>query len=558
MIDDLNVSNAAGPNRPSKSYPTIKSQPVTHHPTPPAGLEHWPDEIWQDYKDAYIRLTTLHVEQRTHLLFACVELLPRETPTIPGYNTPRLKLRGGASARSSLRLLALADALRWYEESLQGSLPIPGCGQERPVSTIRLSPEPRLGELVIARIPTLPLRSCAGLRMHRMVPMEALPSSVSQQLAGQPAEKKLRPWLIEHCFFDLLACPDCIGGLVILADNPVLRAVSHYPLHTSTDGREIMHVRAIPRTGHSLDTIRLRLNELRPDGHSVAADVTLDALGEADVSLPQKACKTSLEVRCTRRGLLSSPPYTPFLRAASFEIRPVRGRIAIEVPARKAGRASSRYEIEMTDQNLVVPVLVGESEVSSAPPRLTLLLNSRSVPTGIPVEEVIFRDDRPFAVSFVRGLAANAINRILFVDPYFSFEDIREFALASKPRTLPIEILTGASANWTEQLKHSGSAASHGELMLADLKKINEFQLNWGLPAVNVSVMSNLVIHDRFLVVDNTVWQFGNSFRSLGTGPISTAVKIRQPSLLFTTLDEVIQKADNFQSYWDKVKNKGS
>jgi hypothetical protein len=35
--------------------------------------------------------------------------------------------------------------------------------------------------------------------------------------------------LIEHCFVDLVANLDCAGGLVLLAANPIVRNVSHYP-----------------------------------------------------------------------------------------------------------------------------------------------------------------------------------------------------------------------------------------------------------------------------------------------------------------------------------------
>ncbi len=81
-----------------------------------ADLEHWPDEIWSDYPAAYVRMTTLRVDREHHLLFGCVELLPRETVLLPGYNAPRLALPRGATAMSSLTVLATGAALRcpWF------------------------------------------------------------------------------------------------------------------------------------------------------------------------------------------------------------------------------------------------------------------------------------------------------------------------------------------------------------------------------------------------------------------------------------------------------------
>jgi hypothetical protein len=300
----------------------------------PAGLEHWPDDIWSDYPFAYVRLTTLRVAREIHLLFGCVEMLPREIQPLPDYYAPRLKLRRGATATSSLTVLTLEAALRWYEDSRSGVLAIPGTDGPARVRTACLAPEPRLGNLVVARTPTVPVSWHSGPRMHRMVPMDALPEAVTGRLAPTPDGSALHAWLIEHCFIDLVANPDCAGGLVLLAANPIVRGVSEYPLRKLPDGREVLGVKLVPRSGSSLDTIRVRLSELRPDGHSLMQEVSLDPFGEAEVILPQEAQDTALEVSCTRRGLLSAPPHTGFLRSVGFEIRPVRATMSVEVPAR--------------------------------------------------------------------------------------------------------------------------------------------------------------------------------------------------------------------------------
>lgn len=524
----------------------------------PAGLEHWPDELWSDYPLAYVRLVTLRTERESHLLFACVEMLPREIQPLPDYHAPQLKLPRGATAMSSLAVLTLEAALRWYEDALSGMLVIPGTDGPARVCAVRLAPEPRLGKFVVARTPTVPVSWHSGPRMHRMVPMDGLPEAVSKALTPTPSGCKLRDWLIEHSFIDLVANPDCAGGLVLLAANPIVRDMFHYPLRKLPDGREVLGVRLVPRNDCSLDTIRVRFSELRPDGHSSTPEVSLDPLGEAEVILPQEARDTALEVSCTRRGLLSAPPHTGFLRSIGFEGRLVRAMMSVEVPARSKARDGSRYEVPVADAGLAVAGEAGRPAESGAAARLELLLGTRTAPVGEPAEEVVFGNDRPFAVSFVRGLVSRAISRALFVDPYFSFDDIRDFALSAWSGSCRVSVLTSARAAWTKPLSHLATGKPHGDLMLADLEEINRVLNGNRLSAINVGVMGDPGFHDRFLVVDDIVWFFGNSFRSLGDGEVSMASKVRDASVLLPMLLDASAAAISFAEFWGRNRPKGN
>jgi hypothetical protein len=286
-------------------------------------------------------------------------------------------------------------------------------------------------------------------------------------------------------------------------------------------------------------------------------EVPLDPLGEAEVTLSQQVQDTALEVSCTRRGLLSAPPHTGFLRSIAFETRLVRATMSVEVPARSKGRDGSRYEVPVADSGLTVAGLAGRPAESGAAVRLALLLGTRTAAVGKPTEEVVFRDDRPFAVSFVRGLVSHARSRALFVDPYFSFDDIREFALSAWSGSCRISILTSAKAAWTKPLDHFATGKPHGDLMATDLEAINRIRTRNGLPSVNVGVMDDPGFHDRFLVVDDIVWLFGNSFRSLGDGTVSMASKVRDASILLPMLVNASTEAESFTGFWERIKPKG-
>ena len=515
-------------------------------------LRHWPEEICSDYPAAYVRIATLRVDGDTHLLFGCVELLPREIALLPSHQAPRLKLPRGATAMSSLKVLATDAALRWYESVLVGPISIPGTDGTAIVRTVRLAPEPRLGDLVVARTPTVPVAWTSGPRMHRMVPMEALPEAMAALLTPTSGSSTLRDWMLEHCFIDLAAHPDCAGGLVLLAANPIIRHVSEYPVRKLPDGREVLGIRLVPRVGYSLETVKVRLSEIRPDGIGFARDVALDQLGEAEATLSQEALDTAIEVSCSRRGLLHEAPHTGFLRSIGLQIRPVQATLSVEVPARSKTQTGSRYDVPVADSRLSSASQVGRPAETGAASRLVSLLAARAQPVGRIAEQVVFRNDRQFAVTFVRRLVAHANSRVLFVDPYFSFDDIREFALSVWSGSCTVSALTSVEIGWTQRVQHLASSESHGDLMIADLEQINRIRNGNGLSSVEVGIMGRPGTHDRFLVTDDAVWHFGDSFRSLG-GALSMASKVRDiPSLLPMLLDAQA-KATPFAEYWARV-----
>ena len=172
---------------------------------------------------------------------------------------------------------------------------------------------------------------------------------------------------------------------------------------------------------------------------------------------------------------------------------------------------------------------------------------------GRTAEQVTFRDDRQFAITFVRGLVAHAHSRVLFIDPYFSFDDIRDFAFSAWSGSCTVSIVTTVGVGWTKRVQHLATDRPHGDLMIADLEQINRIRNGSGLPSIEVGIMGEPGIHDRFLVVDDSVWHFGDSFRSLG-GALSMAFKVRDmPSLLPMLLD-ARDAATPFAEYWARAK----
>ena len=80
-------------------------------------------------------------------------------------------------------------------------------------------------------------------------------------------QTNVRGWLANRLGFDLLAYDDFLGGVVLLAPNPVARGVGTYIKETLADGSERLGVRATLRQGADVNTLRVRLRRRTTGRH---------------------------------------------------------------------------------------------------------------------------------------------------------------------------------------------------------------------------------------------------------------------------------------------------
>ena len=174
--------------------------------------------------------------------------------------------------------MPVADAIRWYENAASGHIAVPGLPHIE-VATSPFLPEPALGRLLISDELPFALSWYGGVRVHRLVPGEDLAEPVADLIAAKENEKQtaVRAWLDEFLGFDLLAYDDFLGGLVLLAPNPVARGVATYIKEVLADSSERLGVRAALRQGADVSTLlRVRLREERPGGISMYGKRALD------------------------------------------------------------------------------------------------------------------------------------------------------------------------------------------------------------------------------------------------------------------------------------------
>jgi hypothetical protein len=524
----------------------------------------WANDLSEDYHAAAVRLVTLTENRVQHLLFASIELHPHEIPPPPPAVEPQRKHFGEASLRVSLVVMSVREALDWYQSALSGSMKVPGLSPEVPVTTSRFSPEPILGRLLISNELPFALAWHGGLRIQRLIPMEDLPDLISGLISAKQSERqtKIREWLDNYLGFDLLAYDDFLGGVVLLAPNPVARGVGAYIKEILPGGRERLGVKAAVRQGVDPRTLHVRLSEERPGGISVL-ESRLDHFGMTEFVVPEKTHRLGLELACDKRGVLSIRPPAHFFRSVHVTSLSTIPQGTVEVPARRRGEPSTTLPlmtVRPTPQTAQPPILSGALKLFD-------LQTRREARTGYQRpdgyfqstghdERVLF-NDRVAAISFVHGLTRHAHERVIFVDPFFDEKDVRGFALMTQYEGVSVSVLTGRGENLSRKsIDPEDKAKFPGDAFANDLEALNADLQSKGrsVPAVLLMGDTARVYHDRFLVVDDVVWHFGHSFNQIGYLEVSLAARLLHPEEIRSLILEDVGNAAAFLTTWPALR----
>jgi hypothetical protein len=525
----------------------------------------WARDLSEDYHAAAVRLVTLTENRVQHLLFASMELYPHEIPPPPPAIESQRKNFGEATLRVSLVVMSVRDALNWYQSALSGSTKVPG-SPEVSLATSRFSPEPILGRLLISNELPFAFAWHGGLRIHRLIPMEDLPDRIVSLISAEKSERQttIRTWLDDRLGFDLLAYDDFLGGIVLLAPNPVARGVGTYIKEILAGGRERLGVKAAARQGVDPRTLHVRLREERPGGISVL-ESRLDQFGMTEFVVPEQTHRLGLELVCDKRGVLSIGTPAHFFRGFHITSQMTIPQGAVEVPARRHGGASQTVPL-MTVRPSPAPQRPQPPAISGAL-RLDSLQTRREARTGYRRpdgyfqstghDERIFLENRLDAVSFIQGLARHARERVVFVDPYFDEKDLRLFALVTLYEGVSVSVLTGRGKNLFWDVANPGNETLlAGDVFAADLQALNTDLQSKGrsVPAVLLMGDTARVYHDRFLLVDDVVWHFGHSFNRLGFSDVSMAARLLHSEEIQTLILEDIGNAAPFLTTWSDLK----
>jgi hypothetical protein len=463
--------------------------------------------------------------------------------------------------------MSIADALAWYGSALDGEMKVPGLMRDVSIASTPFLPEPALGRLLISNDLPFALTWHGGLRIHCLVPAEDLPEPISGLSLAKESEKQtnMRGWLMDRIGFDLLAYDDFLGGVVLLAPNPVARGVSTYIKESLADGSERLGVKVNLREGVDVNTLRVRVREERPGGTSIL-ESRLDQFAMTEFVVPEQTYRLGLELVCDKRGVLSIQTPAHFFRSVHVSAQQTIHQGEVDVPARKKGAPPKTNRL-MTVRRDPGRKPLPPARVISGALRMSTLQTRREARTGYrrpdgyfqsaDQNERIFLDNRLEAVSFIQGLVRHAHQRVVFVDRYFDEIDLRDFALVTLYEEVTVSVLTGHGVNLCRTKTDSeNNNLNTGDVFAADLEKLNADLQAMGRTAPSVLLMGRpaRTYHDRFLVVDDVVWHFGHSFNQSGSSEVSMANRLLHPEDIRTLILEDIANASPFLTTWPVLK----
>lgn len=510
-------------------------------------------QLIDDYQGALIRLATLRANGQQYLLFAWVELYPFDMRVPDGWTSGdkawRVPQSDSWSCAFSAKPATVAEALDWYEAAANGSVVVHVInGRAITAQSTQFGPEPAFGGFCISVDAPFALCWHDGPRVHRYVPLSTTPAPVRQLGWNRAA----REWLNKYVGFDPYEFDEWLGGLALLAPDPLCSAVNLFTTARSEDGRETLMADVIPRRSvrrgiADLSALSIHIAERRVGGWRSVRTIPLVSGTSAKLESRQWYGEVGYALVCPKRGLLRFVEPQSWIEQVALGMHTSNTTLMVEVPAggrRKPAKTIPVMRFLPRSQILVGRALndVVRTRLIAAKERRKKRRERADVPQKLfgrqrPVaDEIEIQQKRQEADAFVAALIASAERRVIFVDPFFGLRETRLFALRVSNHNVTVRILTGQKG-----LKARGEPWRTRSLLAADLVHLASLSKDRPVVVPTVRVMrggETPAIHDRYLVVDDEVWHCGPSFNELGDR-LGVMVRLPDPTTVRRAINAV-------------------
>lgn len=483
------------------------------------------------YRQAIVHLAWFRDANVRHLIFGMVELRPNELPEAAGcpWKSSRVGSKGSKHLYYQRFALPVADAVAWYRGAASGDITLP----EEPEKTLIGGPfveEPPWPHLVTSNDLVFAPDWMHESRTHFLFPKATPPRSVVEGIKVGKNRDKLEEWLN----FDVVeAYPDYQGMLCMLAPNPVFRSIESTRVQGATEGSgETVAYKLVARQGQRLDGLRLEVVNERLRGRMEPLVHEFGSEAIAVLEFPAEVSKEGLTVTHPTLGLLSWHEPLPLLRSIHATMEIVERRKRIQVPSGGRKRPGYEYEVEevgLDSENVVGDALKNPDIVS----RLVGADRRRSLRRAAKdYDQQWFHRTPGDAAYYVRQRIGRAREGVLIVDPYFAGRELLAFGHAIRRPGVELRILTSAQGF---ELDCEGRSKSDAAQQLMDFldQTFKDYPVR---PAIRVLTGDPPSVHDRFLIVDGSVWFCGNSLHTLGERA-GVIVRLPDPAPIVTELE---------------------
>lgn len=514
------------------------------------------------YSGAVIRLATLQKERGRagRLLFASVSLLPRGRPLpapMVGEGLDRCSVgKTGETVYFRRVSLSAKEAINWYRSlgsgndasptpsrSEEGNSDYDGIGIEVPP----LTDDPAwpylglpMGQGSFAhpsgRSHPAPFIGAASARIHRRFGSQDGFDLIL-------SDDRTVAFVARRLHIDLRLYREYLGSVALVAPDPVLKQIDHFMIPASADRGERIFFRFVSRAGESLANLKLITFDEQADLLTDVSSQDIPGDGILDIDKGHCTGAYGYAVSHPDHGVLAySPPY-PFLRQMSININAVSSEGGkISVPTGESA-TSPRMEYQAPQRSsLASSSVIGDGpRLPSVNARVAIAASRREKLAKAKQygQRWFPNNSREEAMRFIQGELRRAKSRVMIADPYLAGLQLGQFLYAVDPETTSVILLTSSLAFKSKEQEQSKT--DDFSIYLAALEKNAKV-------SAEVYVLQPSILHDRFLIVDDSAWFLGNSLNTLGVKS-SLIVKLPNPDEVIEQLEDMLNGAIKFKEF---------
>lgn len=516
-------------------------------------------EFLVPFKWAVLRVATYVASQtvQPRLLFGSVSLLaPGRPRPKSGQGFDSLKVDHGRQGKIFFRrtILTAEDAVKWYRSASEAfQTPAPSDNQEidvkldgRPIIASNFFDDPAW--------PFLGVSSGSDLLSNLGGPGDPAPfvgsGSESARIHRRFGDNTRFQAVIEdpdtisflkrRLHVDFADYTEYLGSLVLVIPNPILRRIDSFIAPGIDEKAENLVIRLIPRSGQSMEGLSLTLLERRSS--LLSRFETVSVPKDGFIVLPQHlpVQSSGYVVTHPEQGVLVYQPPVPFIRSVNFSLGIVGRKVKVETPKTDSSHSTSaRYVVPEISHE--IPIVVGENVISDLSRVFEAEARRERRAQAKRYDQTWFDDgNRDAAIQFIRSRISRARAYVLIADPYFGARQIFQFLHAVPRVDVEFTILTSHLAFEASSAHENNPQTSDDDVSAesASFSTIDSTSLRNSITDKRCAAFSQSMatfkergmknasamvltgkkppLHDRFLVIDGSVWFLGNSLNALG------------------------------------------
>ena len=357
------------------------------------------------------------------------------------------------------------------------------------------------------------------------------------------ADDKAVAFVARRLHIDLRLYQEYLGSVALVAPDPILKQIDHFMIPASKDRGERIFYRFVPRAGESLTD--LKLTTFDEQNHLLTDFSIYDIPADGILDIDKGDCIATYGYVVTHQqhGVLAYSPPHSFLRQMNFSIHAGgQGNMKVSVPTGESAN-SPRMEYQAAQRSqLASNSLIGDGpRIPNANARIAIAASRREkLANAKQYGQRWFPDgSREEAMRFIQGELRKAKSMVMIADPYLAGLQLGQFLYAVNSETISVTLLTSGLA-----FKSKGQEPSKTDDFSQRLTQLEKD----AKVAAKTYVLQSSILHDRFLVIDDTVWFLGNSLNTLGD-KASLIVKLPNPDEVIEQLNGMLKQAMPFDDY---------